>query len=333
MDYKSAGVDIDLADKFVERIKRMVGTTHDDRVVSGVGGFAALYRQDSDRLLAASTDGVGTKLKLAIELGRHDTVGIDLVAMCVNDLLCCGARPMFFLDYFATGKLELGVGEAVLKGIVDGCKQGRLALIGGETAEMPGMYAEGDYDLAGFSVGEVRPGELLDGSQVKVGDTLIGIASTGFHSNGYSLVRKILDTFPAEERKRLAGEVLMPTRIYVDLILGLREAVGAELTGMANITGSGMLNVPRMNAALGYRLDFMPGEGEIPASMSTVMKKSGLTDHELARTFNCGVGFVLAVRSPEKTLAWLRGRGEKAWVLGQVASGPEESISLRGEKL
>ncbi len=182
LSYKDSGVDIDLADKFVDRIKRMVGKTHDARTIAGVGGFAALYKMDENRFLAASTDGVGTKIKLAIETGIHHTIGIDLVAMCVNDLICTGARPLFFLDYFATGKLHLDVSEKVLEGIVEGCLQGKLALIGGETAEMPGMYHHGDYDLAGFSVGEVNKEDLLDGSRIANRDTLIGIASSGFHS-------------------------------------------------------------------------------------------------------------------------------------------------------
>lgn len=328
MDYKSAGVDIDLADKFVDRIKRMVGSTHDERVVSSVGGFAALYQMDESRLLAASTDGVGTKIKLAIELAKHDTIGVDLVAMCVNDLLCTGARPLFFLDYFATGKLELAVGEEVLKGIVHGCKQGRLALIGGETAEMPGMYAPGDYDLAGFSVGEVFKDDLLDGSQVKAGNTLIGLASSGFHSNGYSLVRKLLAQTQSTELKLAA---LTPTRIYVDVIQALREFLGKSLTGMANITGSGLLNVPRMNESLSYHIDFMPKPDELPPAMRELTQISGLSQLELCRTFNMGVGFVISTDAPDKAMAWLKERGEKAWVLGRVGSETAGEIRLTGE--
>ena len=253
MDYKSSGVDIDLGDKFVDRIKRMVGRTHDARTVSSVGGFAALYKMDEDRFLAASTDGVGTKIKLAIETGIHHTIGIDLVAMCVNDLLCTGARPLFFLDYFASGKLNLDVGEKVLEGIVEGCIQGKLALIGGETAEMPGMYHGGDYDLAGFSVGEVFKEELLDGSRIANRDTLIGIASSGFHSNGFSLVRKVIEKETNEEhRQKLKVDCLTPTRIYVDTFNALRSALGQNLKGLANITGSGLLNIPRMNENFDY---------------------------------------------------------------------------------
>jgi len=333
MDYKSAGVDIDLADKFVDRIKRMVGTTHNDRVVSGVGGFAALYRMDEKRLLAASTDGVGTKLKLAIDTDTHDTIGIDLVAMCVNDLICTGARPMFFLDYFATGKLKLEVGEAVLKGIVDGCRQGRLALIGGETAEMPGMYQAGDYDLAGFAVGEVFQQDLVDGSAVRPGQTVIGIASSGFHSNGYSLVRKLLEQTSGTEAAELKRQALTPTRIYVDLIQSLREHLGVALTGMANITGSGLLNVPRMNLAYSYHIDFMPTDGDLPPGMADLTKISGLSQAELCRTFNMGVGFAFATTEPDQAMQWLKGKGEQAWVLGTVGDTEAGEVFLKGQKL
>lgn len=327
MDYKSSGVDIDLADKFVGRIERMVGKTHNDRVVSAVGGFAALYRMDEKRLLAASTDGVGTKLKLAIETNIHNTIGIDLVAMCVNDLICTGARPLFFLDYFATGKLKLDVGESVLEGIVEGCMQGRLALIGGETAEMPGMYAEGDYDLGGFAVGEVFQQDLVDGKAVKPGQTLIGIASSGFHSNGYSLVRKLLEKTNDQELKKLA---LTPTRIYVDLIQGLREHMGSSLTGMANITGSGLLNVPRMNLNYSYHVTDMPKDKELPPGMADIIKLSELNEAELCRTFNMGVGFVIATDNADKAMKWLSSRGEKAWIIGNVGEEEKGEVFLKG---
>jgi len=330
MDYKSAGVDRDLADKFVERIKRMVGSTHNENVVGGIGGFAALYRMSDDRLLAASTDGVGTKLKLAIDLGIHDTVGIDLVAMCVNDLICTGASPMFFLDYFATGKLELGVGEAVLAGIVEGCRQGQLALIGGETAEMPGMYGAGDYDLAGFAVGEVRKADLLDGAKVRPGQTLIGIASSGFHSNGYSLVRKLLELSPDQELSKAA---LAPTRIYVQLIQQLRSHLGEELTGLANITGSGLLNIPRMNEGLSYHVEHLPSRAELPAAMQGVLARSTLSERELQRTFNMGLGMVFATTAPETALSFLRSAGEKAWVIGKTGDAEAGEIFVQGEKL
>lgn len=325
MDYKSSGVDIDLADKFVDRIKRMVGKTHDARTVASVGGFAALYKMDEERFLAASTDGVGTKIKLAIETGIHDTIGIDLVAMCVNDLLCTGARPLFFLDYFASGKLDLDTSEKVLEGIVEGCMQGKLALIGGETAEMPGMYHNGDYDLAGFSVGEVFKSEMLDGSRVSAGDTLIGIASTGFHSNGFSLVRKIIDSEPNESvRARLKKGCLTPTKIYVDTFNSLKTALGATLTGLANITGSGLLNIPRMNEKYDYDISFLPPPNELPSFMVDVMERSGLSKIELCHTFNMGIGMVLATNKPEAALEVLKSRGEKAWIIGKVIQGSGE---------
>jgi phosphoribosylformylglycinamidine cyclo-ligase len=325
MDYKSSGVDIDLADKFVDRIKRMVGKTHDARTVASVGGFAALYKMDENRFLAASTDGVGTKIKLAIETGIHHTIGIDLVAMCVNDLLCTGARPLFFLDYFASGKLHLETSEKVLEGIVEGCMQGKLALIGGETAEMPGMYHNGDYDLAGFSVGEVFKEELLDGSRISQNDTLIGIASTGFHSNGFSLVRKVIDQETNEEKKlKLKTDCLTPTKIYVETFNALRSALGKNLTGLANITGSGLLNIPRMNEGFDYEVNFLPSPNELPPFMVEVMERTGLNKIELCHTFNMGIGMVLATNKPEEALEALKIRGEKAWIIGQVIQGTGE---------
>jgi phosphoribosylformylglycinamidine cyclo-ligase len=331
MDYRRAGVDTALADKFVGRIQRMVGSTHDERVVSGVGGFAALYRMDDERLLAASTDGVGTKLKLAFETGIHHTIGIDLVAMCVNDLLCTGARPLFFLDYFASGKLDLQTGEAVLAGIVEGCKQGRLALIGGETAEMPGMYHDGEYDLAGFAIGEVWQKDCLDGTAVRPGQALIGLASSGLHSNGYSLVRQWLETTP--DRARWIRELLTPTRIYVDVLMGLREVLGPSLTGVAHVTGSGLLNIPRMNPALSYHVDHLPTDGELAPGMAHFFKRSGLSSDELARTFNCGVGMVFATDNPSASMEWLLERGEQAWVIGTVGDRKPEALFLNGREL
>lgn len=325
MDYKSSGVDIDLADKFVDRIKRMVGKTHDARTVASVGGFAALYKMDEERFLAASTDGVGTKIKLAIETGIHDTIGIDLVAMCVNDLLCTGARPLFFLDYFASGKLDLDTSEKVLEGIVAGCMQGKLALIGGETAEMPGMYHNGDYDLAGFSVGEVFKSEMLDGSRVSEGDTLIGIASTGFHSNGFSLVRKVIESEPNDSvRARLKKGCLTPTKIYVDTFNALKAGLGSNLNGLANITGSGLLNIPRMNEKFDYDITFLPPPNELPTFMVDVMERTGLSKIELCHTFNMGIGMVLATNKPEAALEVLKSRGEKAWKVGKVIQGTGE---------
>lgn len=316
MNYKDSGVDIEKGDLFVERISKMVKSTYNQQVVSGVGGFCALYALDEDRLLASSTDGVGTKIKLAIDLGVHDTIGVDLVAMCVNDLICSGARPLFFLDYFASSKLELDVSEAVLKGIVDGCLQSSMALIGGETAEMPGMYQPGDYDLAGFSVGEVGKKDLLDGKKLTSGDSLVGIASSGFHSNGFSLVRKILEVKNANfDLKRAC---LTPTTIYVKTVLSLLENHRDLIKGLANITGSGFLNIPRINDAFDYHVTTAPG---MPEFMREVCDLSGLENIELHRTFNMGVGMVVATNKPEVIITELGRLGEKAFLLGNVTKG------------
>lgn len=325
MDYKSSGVDIDLADKFVDRIKRMVGKTYDDRTMAAVGGFAALYKMDDDRFLAASTDGVGTKLKLAIETGIHHTIGIDLVAMCVNDLICTGAKPLFFLDYFASGKLNLEVSEKVLEGIVEGCMQSKMVLIGGETAEMPGMYQCGDYDLAGFSVGEVTKDNLIDGMRIAHRDTLIGIASSGFHSNGFSLVRKVIEHEKNEShRLELKKQCLTPTKIYVKTFNALHAGLGKSLTGLANITGSGMLNIPRINDKFDYQVNFLPSPNDLPSFMVEIMERTGLNKQELCHTFNMGIGMVIATSKPDLALEILHAQGEKAWVLGQVTNGTGE---------
>lgn len=316
MNYKDSGVDIEKGDLFVERISKMVKSTYNQQVVSGVGGFCALYALDEDRFLASSTDGVGTKIKLAIDLGINDTIGIDLVAMCVNDLICSGARPLFFLDYFASSRLELNVSESVLKGIVDGCLQSSMALIGGETAEMPGMYQPGDYDLAGFSVGEVSKSDLIDGKSLEEGDTLVGIASSGFHSNGFSLVRKILEVKNCHDDLKKA--CLTPTTIYVKSILSLLKTHRTVIKGFANITGSGFLNIPRINDSFDYHVTAAPS---MPAFMKDVCELSGLDSVELHKTFNMGVGMVVATNNPEAIISELQRLGEKAFVLGSVTKG------------
>lgn len=316
MNYKDSGVDIEKGDLFVERISKMVKSTYNQQVVSGVGGFCALYALDEDRYLASSTDGVGTKIKLAIDLGVHDTIGIDLVAMCVNDLICSGARPLFFLDYFASSKLELDVSESVLKGIVNGCLQSSMALIGGETAEMPGMYQIGDYDLAGFSVGEVNKSDLIDGKKLSAGDTLVGIASSGFHSNGFSLVRKILDT--KNTNLDLKRACLTPTTIYVKTVLSLLKTQRSSIKGFANITGSGFLNIPRINDGFDYHVTSAP---ILPGFMKEVCDLSGLDSAELHRTFNMGVGMVVATDNPATIIAELKKLGEEAFILGTVTNG------------
>ena len=327
ISYKDSGVDIEKGDLFVERISKMVKSTYNQQVVSGVGGFCALYALDEERFLASSTDGVGTKIKLAIDLNLHETIGIDLVAMCVNDLICSGARPLFFLDYFASSKLELDVSESVLKGIVDGCLQSQMALIGGETAEMPGMYQKADYDLAGFSVGEVKKAELIDGMKLKEGDTLVGIASSGFHSNGFSLVRKILEINNASEDLKHA--CLVPTRIYVKTIMSLLKTHFHAVKGVANITGSGFLNIPRINERFDYHVSKAP---ELPGFMEEICRLSGLDSYELHRTFNMGVGMVVATDRPEEIMEELSKLGEKSFVLGKVLNG-HGNIFLDEKKL
>jgi phosphoribosylformylglycinamidine cyclo-ligase len=316
ISYKESGVDIEKGDLFVERISKMVKSTYNQQVVSGVGGFCALYALDEERFLASSTDGVGTKIKLAIDLGIHDTIGIDLVAMCVNDLICSGARPLFFLDYFASSKLDLEVSESVLKGIVDGCLQSQMALIGGETAEMPGMYQAGDYDLAGFSVGEVTKSKLIDGKKLAEGDALVGISSSGFHSNGFSLVRKILET--KNSNADLKRACLVPTKIYVKVINSLLQTHFNLIKGIANITGSGFLNIPRINDQFDYHVRKAP---KLPSFMQEVCDLSGLDSNELHRTFNMGVGLVIATQNPQEIISALKNLGEEAFVMGSVKKG------------
>ncbi|MEI8347898.1 MAG: phosphoribosylformylglycinamidine cyclo-ligase, partial [Pseudomonadota bacterium] len=284
--YQDAGVDINRGDALVERIKKRVKATYGPRVLDGVGGFASLFKMDENRYLAAGTDGVGTKLKIAQDLGIHNTIGIDLVAMCVNDVICTGATPLFFLDYFATGKLDVEVADQVIAGIVDGCLQAGCALVGGETAEMPGMYPDGEYDLAGFAVGEVDKSHLLDGNKICDGDVLIGIASSGAHSNGYSLVRRLI---PVSERE-LLKEALTPTRIYVSLLKKIIQKNRSWIKGLAHITGSGFLNIPRINEKFDYHIPAPPPKNEIPRIYSTLWERSGLTAKEIYCTFNMGVG-------------------------------------------
>lgn len=285
--YKDAGVDVEKGDLFVEKIKGMIGSTYNERVVSGAGGFAALYDM-GDRYLASGTDGVGTKLKVAQKLNKHDTIGIDLVAMCVNDILCTGARPLFFLDYLASGKLDVEVSVEIIKGITEGCKQAGCALIGGETAEMPGMYKDGEYDLAGFAVGEVDKNKLIDGSNVEAGDKIFGLPSNGFHSNGYSLVRKLIK----ENEKELLEEVLAPTKIYVKEVLNLLKNVEG-IKGLAHITGGGFDNIKRINSDFEYDITNDEFINNMPGCMKTICDRSGLSKEELLKTFNMGIGFVI----------------------------------------
>lgn len=318
--YKNAGVDVEKGDAFVDSIKDKVKATYGDRVVSGVGGFACLYKITEDKLLAAGTDGVGTKLKIAQQLNIHDSIGIDLVAMCVNDILCTGAKPLFFMDYLATGMLDVDVSEQIISGVAEGCRQSEAALIGGETAEMPGMYSNGEYDLAGFAVGEVMTADLIDGRTVKTGDTLIGLASSGFHANGYSLLRK---TIPANDVETLTA-CLTPTRIYVPVIKALMEKHPGLIKGMAHITGGGMDNIPRINGDYSYDIHTLPSADERPAVMSRVFAMlPETTEQELCTVFNMGIGFVIVTDKPDEVMAALANLEEGCWVIGKVTDHGE----------
>lgn len=318
LSYAQAGVDRSAADRLVERIAAMAKSTRNPRVKASIGGYASLYAMDAKRWLAASTDGVGTKLKLAFQTGEHRTVGIDLVAMSVNDLLCVGAEPLFFLDYFATGRLDPEVSAQVIEGIVAGCKQARCALVGGETAEMPDFYAPGEYDLGGFAVGMVEAKAVLPRKDIRPGDLLIGIGSSGCHSNGYSLLRKLLSyESGTPEHDRFALELLTPTRIYARS-LGPLLKKGA-IRGLAHITGSGYLNVPRISEKVSYEIE-LPPASERPAIFEWVREKSALSFEELAQTFNLGLGMLAVVRARDEkaVLSALRRSGERAWTVGQV---------------
>tara|TARA_R110000782_G_scaffold29959_10_gene74592 strand:- start:1445 stop:2581 length:1137 start_codon:yes stop_codon:yes gene_type:complete len=331
--YADAGVSIAAGNTFVKAISSLVKATARPGADAEIGGFGAFFDPKAagfnDPLLVAATDGVGTKLKLAIDTGRHDTVGIDLVAMCVNDLVVQGAEPLFFLDYFATGKLEQGVASAVVAGIAEGCRIAGCALIGGETAEMPGMYGAGDYDLAGFSVGAVERGQQLTGERVAQGDVLLGIASSGFHSNGYSLVRRIvadkghkLDAPAPFDTSRTLGEALLaPTRIYVKPLLP--EIRAGRIKALAHITGGGLLeNVPRV-LPKGAHARIDTGAWMLPPAFAWLQHEGNIAAGEMARTFNCGIGMVAVVASGdvEATLGALAAAGETAYVIGAIDAG------------
>ena len=327
LTYKDAGVDIDAGNALVEKIKPMVAGTHRPEVLAGLGGFGGLFALPPDRyrepVLVSGTDGVGTKLKLAQQTGTHDTIGIDLVAMCVNDVLVQGAEPMFFLDYFACGRLDTDMAAAVVSGIAEGCKQAGAALIGGETAEMPDMYADGEYDLAGFCVGAVERAEIIDGSDIEAGDAIIGLASSGPHSNGYSLIRKVLDIAGSRDVDGTPAEELLmaPTRIYVRVILELMKLV--PIKGLAHITGGGITeNLPRIIAQ-----DLHPlvdtASWRQPAIFDWLKAHGRVETDEMRRTFNCGVGMAVIVARDkvDEALAALSASGEDAWLMGSVESG------------
>ena len=336
LTYAEAGVDIDAGAALVEAIKPLAKATRRPGAEASLGGFGALFDLKAagfiDPLIVSTTDGVGTKLKVAIESGHHDTVGIDLVAMCVNDLLAQGAEPLMFLDYYATGKLELDVARRVIAGIAEGCRQAGAALVGGETAEMPGMYGEGDYDLAGFSIGAVERGAVLPRLENQaVGDILIGLASSGPHSNGYSMVRRIVEMSglawdakaPFDPAQSLGEALMAPTRIYVSAILPLIKA--GLIEGGAHITGGGLIENPPRAIAGGLEPVFDWSAWPLPPVFEWLQRVGGVADHELRRTFNCGIGFILIVKpaNAAAVLAGLLDAGEAAFVCGQLAAaGP-----------
>lgn len=346
LTYKDAGVDIDAGNALVEAIKPLAKSTARPGVLGGLGGFGGVFDLKAcgyeDPLLVSATDGVGTKLKVALAAGRHDGVGIDLVAMCVNDLVVQGAEPLFFLDYYAVGRLQPETGREVVAGIAEGCRQAGCALIGGETAEMPGLYAEGDYDLAGFAVGAVERTALLDGTQVRAGDRVLGLASHGLHSNGFSLVRKVVETarldyaapapfapLTAETPDLSLGEALLtPTRIYVKPVLAALRLGGVH--AMAHITGGGLLeNLPRVVPdSLAYRLN--RDAWQRPPVFSWLAKTGGLDEADLLRTFNCGIGFVLVVDPAQADAVsdLLQEAGETVYRLGEIVPRESEAVLL-----
>jgi phosphoribosylformylglycinamidine cyclo-ligase len=330
LTYRDAGVDIDAGDALVEDIKRFVKPTLRPEVLGGIGGFGALVRVPSKYrrpILVSGTDGVGTKLKLAIEARRYDGIGIDLVAMCVNDILVSGAEPLFFLDYYATGQLDNRVASAVIRGIADGCRQAGCALVGGETAEMPGMYARDDFDLAGFAVGVVEESAIVDGAQIEPGDTLIGLPSSGPHANGYSLIRKIVARGRHKLGQRFAGatlgEVLLaPTRIYVKPLLELIAELPVK--GMAHITGGGITeNLPRVLPA-GCAAAVEAASWTRPAIFDWLQDEGGVAEAEMRRTFNCGVGFIVVVAPGDAPRALDRLAALRPWRLGEIVAGAQD---------
>ena len=332
LSYKDAGVDIDAGTQLVERIKPIAKRTQRAGVLSGLGGFGSFFELPLDRyqkpVLVSGTDGVGTKLKLAMMLNKHDTIGIDLVAMCVNDIIVTGAEPLFFLDYYATGKLNVDVASDVIAGIGKGCELAGAALVGGETAEMPGMYHGEDYDLAGFSVGIAEKDNIIDGAEVAVGDILIGLASSGAHSNGYSLIRKVIelqdDLNQTLDNKPLTDVLLEPTRIYVKTLLDLISK--QPIHAIAHITGGGITeNLPRVlpdNTVANVKLGSWP----TLALFDWLQEEGNISDEEMLKTFNCGIGMVLCVAKDhvDAVLAQLESSGESAFIIGDIAQAEGE---------
>ncbi|MCQ1059447.1 phosphoribosylformylglycinamidine cyclo-ligase [Photobacterium sp. DNB23_23_1] len=331
LSYKDAGVDIDAGNALVDRIKGVVKRTHRPEVMGGIGGFGALCSLPTkykEPVLVSGTDGVGTKLRLAMDLNKHDTIGIDLVAMCVNDLIVQGGEPLFFLDYYATGKLDVDTAADVVAGIGEGCIQSGCALIGGETAEMPGMYHGEDYDVAGFCVGVVEKADIIDGSKVAEGDALIAVASSGPHSNGFSLIRKILEVSNADlnqeiEGKALSDHLLEPTKIYVKSTLKMMES--CDVHAISHITGGGFWeNIPRV-LPQGTKAVVDGNSWQWPAVFNWLQEAGNVDTYEMYRTFNCGVGLVIALpkAQAEQAISILNAEGEQAWLLGHIANANE----------
>jgi phosphoribosylformylglycinamidine cyclo-ligase len=331
LSYRDAGVDIDAGDALVEAIKPFAKRTMREGVLGGIGGFGGLFeisKKFKEPVLVSGTDGVGTKLKLAFELNRHDTVGIDLVAMSVNDILVQGAEPLFFLDYFACGKLDVATATAVVKGIAEGCEQSGCALLGGETAEMPGMYPDGEYDLAGFAVGAVEKSQIIDGSKIAPGDVVLGLASSGIHSNGYSLVRKIIAVAKPDleadfHGRKLADVLMAPTRLYVKPLLALMAAM--EVKGLVHITGGGLVeNIPRvLRDNLTAVLDSK--SWTMPPLFQWLQQHGGVADAEMHRVFNCGIGMTVIVskENADAAMAQLQAAGETVYRIGEIRAREE----------
>ncbi|OLQ92685.1 phosphoribosylformylglycinamidine cyclo-ligase [Vibrio panuliri] len=338
LSYKDAGVDIDAGNALVDRIKGAVKRTRRPEVMGGIGGFGALcelptkYKQP---VLVSGTDGVGTKLRLALDMNKHDTIGIDLVAMCVNDLIVQGAEPLFFLDYYATGKLDVDTAADVVSGIAEGCVQAGCALIGGETAEMPGMYEGEDYDVAGFCVGVVEKEDIIDGTKVAAGDALIAVGSSGPHSNGYSLIRKILEVSAADKNQELEGRtigehLLEPTKIYIKSALKMIEQ--HDIHAISHITGGGFWeNIPRVLPE-GTKAVIDGNSWEWPVIFKWLQEQGNVTTHEMYRTFNCGVGLIVALPADQADAAvkLLQQEGENAWIIGTIApaQADEEQVEI-----
>lgn len=329
LTYRDAGVDIDAGDALVDRIKPLAARTMREGVLAGIGGFGALFevpKRYKEPVLVSGTDGVGTKLKLAFDWQRHDTVGIDLVAMSVNDILVQGAEPLFFLDYFACGKLSVDVAAQVVGGIAKGCELSGCALIGGETAEMPGMYPDGEYDLAGFAVGAAEKSLLIDGKSIQPGDVVLGLASSGAHSNGYSLLRKILQRANARPEQDFHGQplgdvVMAPTHLYVKPVLAVLKDFGKQIKGLAHVTGGGLLdNVPRILQP-GLQARLHRDTWQMPKLFSWLQQQGGVADTEMYRVFNCGIGMVAVVPAAqaEAISQALRAQGETVYQLGEIA--------------